>query len=151
MTPALALLAGAFAAGWLIPDVLRRMNLRRRDPVLLLVAWLISTAGVLLAAGAGVLLLLLPDHGPSAPLLALVGHPTRLTTPRRGGCRPGGGGLADRDRRPPGGCLGTRLPPAGPQTPGEPRGTATGRATGLRTVGHPVVGARPAAGVQHGG
>lgn len=72
MTPALALLAGAVAAGWLIPSVLRRLDLRRRDPVLLLVAWLVSIAGVLLATGAGVLLLLLPDHGPSASLLALI-------------------------------------------------------------------------------
>ena len=74
MTPALALLAGAVAAGWLIPDVLRRMDLRRRDPVLLIVAWLVSIAGILLATGAGVLLLLLPDHGPSASLLALINN-----------------------------------------------------------------------------
>jgi hypothetical protein len=72
MTVALALLAGAVVAGWLIPGVLRRVDLRRRDPLPLIVAWLVSVAGVLLAAATGVLLLLLPDHGPGASLLAAV-------------------------------------------------------------------------------
>lgn len=72
MTAAVALLAGALVAGWLVPDFLRRMDLRRRDPLLLIVAWLVSMVGVLLAAAAGVLLLLLPGHGPGAPLLAVV-------------------------------------------------------------------------------
>ncbi|MFC4003986.1 M56 family metallopeptidase [Prauserella oleivorans] len=72
MTIAVALLAGALAAGWFVPGVLRRMDLRRRDPLLLIVAWLISMAGVVLTAAAGVLLLLTPGHGASAPLLALI-------------------------------------------------------------------------------
>jgi Zn-dependent protease with chaperone function len=63
MTAALALLAGALVAGWLTPNLLRRLDLRRRDPALLIVAWLVSTAGVLLATATGVLLLLLPGHG----------------------------------------------------------------------------------------
>lgn len=70
MTAALAMLAGALIAGWLIPGALQRVDLRRRDPLLLIVAWLVSTAGVLLAAASGVLLLLLPGHGLGAPLLA---------------------------------------------------------------------------------
>ncbi|MFF5990703.1 MULTISPECIES: M56 family metallopeptidase [Prauserella] len=72
MTIAVALLAGALAVGWLVPGVLRRADLRRRDPLLLIVAWLISMAGVVLAAAAGVLLLLTPGHGAGAPLLVLI-------------------------------------------------------------------------------
>jgi Zn-dependent protease with chaperone function len=70
MTVALALPAGAATAGWFVPYLLRRMDLRRRDPVLLIVAWFVSIMAVLLATAAGVLLLLLPGHGPGAPLLA---------------------------------------------------------------------------------
>lgn len=70
MIAALTLLAGAVVAGWLVPDVLRRVDQRRRDPTPLIVAWLVSVAGVLAAAVTGVLLLLVPDHGPSASLLA---------------------------------------------------------------------------------
>ncbi|MFL6121530.1 M56 family metallopeptidase [Actinophytocola sp.] len=72
MTAALALLVGAIIAGWLIPAVLHRVDLRRRDPLWLIVAWLVSAAGALLAATAGVVLLLLPGHVPGAPLLAVV-------------------------------------------------------------------------------
>ena len=67
MTVALALLAGALTVGWFVPGLLNRVDLRRRDPVLLIVAWFVSMAGVFLAAAAGVLLLLLPGH--DAPLL----------------------------------------------------------------------------------
>lgn len=63
MIAALALLLGAGAAGWLIPRRLRRVDLRRHDPLLLIVSWLLSMAGVVLAAATGVLLLLLPGHG----------------------------------------------------------------------------------------
>jgi len=69
VTPSLTLLAGALAAGWLIPAVLRRVDLRRHVPVLMIVAWLVSMAGVVLAAATGVAWLLLPDHGPSATVL----------------------------------------------------------------------------------
>jgi len=72
MTAALALLVGAVIAGWLIPVVLHRMDLSRRDPLLLIVAWLVSIAGVLFSTVSGVVLLLLPGHGPGAPLLAAV-------------------------------------------------------------------------------
>lgn len=72
MTAALAMLGGAFTAGWFVPRLLHRADLRRRDPVLLIVAWFVSMLGVLLAAAAGVLLLLLPGHGPGAPLRAVL-------------------------------------------------------------------------------
>lgn len=72
MIAALTLLAGALAAGWLVPGLLARVDLRRRDPLLVLVAWLVSMAGAALAAATGVLLLLLPDHGPGASLLAAI-------------------------------------------------------------------------------
>ncbi|MBB4908869.1 M56 family metallopeptidase [Actinophytocola algeriensis] len=70
MTTALALLAGAFTAAWLVPPVLHRIDLRRRDPILLIVIWFVSMTGVLLAVAAAVLVLLLPDHGPTGLLLA---------------------------------------------------------------------------------
>lgn len=72
MTPALTLLAGAVAAGWLIPLLLRRVDPRRHDPVLVIVAWLASMAGAGLAASTVVVWLLIPDHGPSAELLEAV-------------------------------------------------------------------------------
>jgi hypothetical protein len=74
MTIALTVLAGAFAVGWFVPRFLGRVDLRRRDPLLLMVTWLVSMASVLLAATVGVLLLLLPDHGPVAALLAALHH-----------------------------------------------------------------------------
>ncbi|HEX6358191.1 M56 family metallopeptidase [Actinophytocola sp.] len=70
MNAALTLLAGAAVAGWLVPGLLARADLRRRDPVPLIVAWLVSGTAVLLAAAVGVVLLLLPNHGPSPSLLA---------------------------------------------------------------------------------
>lgn len=72
MIPGVTVLASALAAGWLVPLLLRRLDLRRRDPVLLIVAWLLSMTGVALAAVAGVALLLHPGHG--GPLLALLHH-----------------------------------------------------------------------------
>jgi beta-lactamase regulating signal transducer with metallopeptidase domain len=70
MIPALTVLASALAAGWLVPALLRRIDLRRRDPALVIVAWLLSMAGAALTAATGVLLLLLPGHGGS--VLALL-------------------------------------------------------------------------------
>ncbi len=72
MIPALTVLACAVAAGCLAPALLRRLDLRRRDPALVVVAWLLSMAGVVLAAVTGVVLLLLPGHG--APVLAALHH-----------------------------------------------------------------------------
>lgn len=68
MTLALALLVGTITAGWLVPQGLRRVDLRRRDPWSLLVAWLASIMGVAAAGTAGVVLLLTPGHGPADSL-----------------------------------------------------------------------------------
>ncbi|WP_020422873.1 M56 family metallopeptidase [Amycolatopsis sp. ATCC 39116] len=72
MIVALCLLAGAVSAGWWMPRWLRACDLRRRDPVLLILCWVLSAAGVALAAVAGVVLLLLPSHGSFGPLLAAI-------------------------------------------------------------------------------
>jgi len=69
---ALSLLAGALAAGWLLPRRLAALDASRRDPVLLIVCWLLSMLGVAMAATAGVVLLLIPTHGSFGPLLAAV-------------------------------------------------------------------------------
>lgn len=74
MIAALALLVGAVAAGWLIPWRLGRMDLRRRDPLPMIVSWLLAMVGVVLAAATGVLLLLLPDHAGSGSLVAELHH-----------------------------------------------------------------------------
>jgi Zn-dependent protease with chaperone function len=69
VTAALALFVGALAAAWLFPAVLRRADLGRRDPAALLAGWLAAMATVVLTATAGVVLLLLPEHGPVGSLL----------------------------------------------------------------------------------
>ncbi|MBP2325014.1 Zn-dependent protease with chaperone function [Kibdelosporangium banguiense] len=72
MIAALALLVGAFAAGVVVPAVLRRADTARLDPVVLLVGWLLSIVGVLAAAAAGVALFLIPNHSPATNMLALL-------------------------------------------------------------------------------
>lgn len=72
MTAALAVLMSATVAGWLMPGWLRRVDSRRRDPLVVLVGWLLSMAGVLLAVGVGVAMLLTPDHGPVSSLVAML-------------------------------------------------------------------------------
>lgn len=62
MTAALALVVGALLVGWVVPRRLRRIDLRRRDPAPVMVAWLLSIVGFLLAGAVGVLLLIAPDH-----------------------------------------------------------------------------------------
>jgi beta-lactamase regulating signal transducer with metallopeptidase domain len=74
MIAALALLLGASAAGWLIPRRLGRIDLRHRDPLLMIVCWLTSMAGVALAAATGVILLLLPGHGGIGSLVGVLHH-----------------------------------------------------------------------------
>jgi len=70
MIVALALLAGAAAAAWLIPRGLVVADTRRWDPVLLIVCWLLSMLGVVAAAVAGVALLLTPTHGVLGTMLS---------------------------------------------------------------------------------
>jgi Peptidase family M48 len=74
MTVALALLAGAAAVGWWAPRWLGRADLRRRDPLVLIVAWLLSMVGCALAAVVGVILMLLPNHGDVGPFLGMLHH-----------------------------------------------------------------------------
>jgi hypothetical protein len=69
MTSALALLVGAAMAGWLTPISLQRMDMRRRDPILMIVLWLVSMGGVLVAAASAVMFLLTPGHMPGATVL----------------------------------------------------------------------------------
>ncbi|ASR37047.1 peptidase [Prauserella marina] len=72
MTIAVALLAGALAASWFVPTLLQRIDLRRHDPLPLIVAWLVSMAGTVLAVVTGVGLLLAPDHGGAHSVLAVI-------------------------------------------------------------------------------
>ncbi|GAB2859812.1 M56 family metallopeptidase [Lentzea nigeriaca] len=59
MTVALALLAGAALVGWLAP----RRLVRLADPVVALVAWLVSVVAVVATAAGAMFLLVVPDHG----------------------------------------------------------------------------------------
>ncbi|CAM3372223.1 M56 family metallopeptidase [Kibdelosporangium persicum] len=74
MTVAVALLVSAAMAGWLAPRWLDRADLHRRDPRMLIVAWLMSMAGVAFAAVAGVVLLLIPNHGNVGYFVAALHH-----------------------------------------------------------------------------
>jgi hypothetical protein len=72
MTDAHGLLFGAIAAGFFMPRLLDRVDLLRRDPVLLIACWLLSMAGVLLSTLGCVILLLLPHNGQRSALTTLL-------------------------------------------------------------------------------
>jgi hypothetical protein len=74
VTAALALVLGVVVVGWGLPRLLERLDLRRRDPLPVMVGLLVSMAGLLVAAVSGVVLLLVPDHGRVPPLLAALHH-----------------------------------------------------------------------------
>jgi Zn-dependent protease with chaperone function len=74
MIVALSLLLAAVTVAWLVPGRLAALNLRRRDPLMVIVWWLLSMLGVVLAAVTGVVLLLLPSHGEVGVLLAAMHH-----------------------------------------------------------------------------
>jgi beta-lactamase regulating signal transducer with metallopeptidase domain len=74
MITALALLVAAVAAGTLAPRLLRWVDATRADPLVLLVAWLLSVVGVLAASATGIALLLVPDHGAAAGALDALHH-----------------------------------------------------------------------------
>jgi Zn-dependent protease with chaperone function len=59
VTVALALLLGSALVGWLAP----RRLVRLADPVMALVAWLVSVVAVIATVAGAVFLLFLPDHG----------------------------------------------------------------------------------------
>lgn len=91
MIIALALVVGALLVGWLVPRYLLRLDLRRRDPVPVIVAWLLSMAGFLLAFAVGVTLLMTPGHGTVGALAGLryswihIGHGTTPHAEELGG------------------------------------------------------------------
>lgn len=84
MISALALMAGALLAGWMVPLLLLGLDLRRVDPLPVIVAWILSVVGFVLAFAVGVLLIT-SGHGTVGALAGLseswihIGHGT---TPR---------------------------------------------------------------------
>ncbi|MEV8435909.1 M56 family metallopeptidase [Actinosynnema sp. NPDC051121] len=70
MTVAAALLVTAVLMGVLAPRRLVRLVTRGADPLVPLLAWLASAVGVVTTAALAVTLLLLPDHGTAALVLA---------------------------------------------------------------------------------
>jgi Zn-dependent protease with chaperone function len=69
---ALALLAGAAVVAVLAPTRLHRLRDTGIDPLMLIVAWLLSIAGVLFTTTAGITALLVPSHGVPGDLVAAV-------------------------------------------------------------------------------
>ncbi|WP_439659431.1 M56 family metallopeptidase [Lentzea sp. HUAS TT2] len=63
MTVAVSLLLGAALVGWLAPTFLARRVVSGGDPLVAVVAWLTSASAVVATTAAGVVLMLLPDHG----------------------------------------------------------------------------------------
>ncbi|RSM87605.1 M56 family peptidase [Kibdelosporangium aridum] len=74
MTGALALLFGVVVVGWGLPRLLNRADLWRHDPLPVMVGLLVAMAGLVIAAVAGVALLLVPGHGVVPPLLGVLHH-----------------------------------------------------------------------------
>ncbi|MEC3974401.1 M56 family metallopeptidase [Amycolatopsis sp. H20-H5] len=72
MTATVALLLGALTVGWLAPALLGRLDLTRIDPLLALTGWLLSTVGVVVAATAGIVLVLVPGHGGAPTVFSAV-------------------------------------------------------------------------------
>ncbi|QFU89763.1 M56 family metallopeptidase [Amycolatopsis sp. YIM 10] len=70
MIVALALIAGSLTVAWLMDHLLRRADLSRRDPALLIVSRLTTMAAVLAGITSGLLLLILPSHGPFLSLVS---------------------------------------------------------------------------------
>lgn len=69
MIVAAALLLGAVFVGWWSPRPLSRLAAGRISPGTAIAWWLLSAAGVLAGAVAGVALLVLPGHGPADAVL----------------------------------------------------------------------------------
>ncbi|MEV6235755.1 M56 family metallopeptidase [Lentzea sp. NPDC051838] len=81
MTVAISFLIGAALVGQFAPGFLARLVVGGADPLATLVAWLASAIAVVLTTAAGVVVLLLPDHGLTAlhACWSLIQHGT---TPR---------------------------------------------------------------------
>ena len=70
MTVAISLLIGAALVGWFAPGFLSHRVARGGDPLVAIVAWLTAAVAVVLTTAVGIVLVLLPDHGFSEPLVA---------------------------------------------------------------------------------
>ncbi|XVV06676.1 M56 family metallopeptidase [Actinosynnema sp. CA-248983] len=65
MILAFALVLGAAVVGWAAPRPLRGLTTSRVDPALALAWWFLMCLGVAVTAAAGVVMVLLPEHGPA--------------------------------------------------------------------------------------
>ncbi|SEP53554.1 M56 family metallopeptidase [Amycolatopsis saalfeldensis] len=72
MIVAAALLLGALIVGWWSPRPLSRLAAGRISPATATAWWLLTAVGVLAGAVAGVLLLVLPGHGPADAVLRVL-------------------------------------------------------------------------------
>jgi len=70
--PAAALLLGVAVVGWWSLRPLRRLTASGIAPGVAIVWWLLTAVGVLAGAVAGVLLLVLPGHGPAAAIMRVL-------------------------------------------------------------------------------
>ncbi|MEU2034227.1 M56 family metallopeptidase [Nocardia amamiensis] len=76
MFSAALLLLSAVMVGIFAPPVLRRLDPAVRDPAAVLAAWLAAVVGVVVAATASAVVILLPGHGASLIPASLVDHRT---------------------------------------------------------------------------
>lgn len=72
MIPAAALLLGAVLVGWWSPHPLSRLSATGIGPRTAIAWWLLTAAGVIIGVLAGVLLLVLPGHGPAATIMRVL-------------------------------------------------------------------------------
>jgi Zn-dependent protease with chaperone function len=72
MTAAIALLVGALTVGFILPGLLQKLDVGKFDPLVLVIGWLLSIVGVLVATALGIALLLLPSHGVGTGALSAV-------------------------------------------------------------------------------
>jgi Zn-dependent protease with chaperone function len=72
MIPAAALLVGAVVVGWWSPRALSRLAATAVGPGTVIAWWLLAAVGVIAGVIGGVLLLVLPGHGPAAAVLRVV-------------------------------------------------------------------------------
>ncbi|MGQ0841929.1 M56 family metallopeptidase [Actinokineospora sp.] len=74
MTVAVAMFLGAALTGWCAPRWLRALGATRTDPFVLFTAWFMVILGALATIAAGIVLLLVPDHGSTTAVLASIAH-----------------------------------------------------------------------------
>ncbi|WP_174190120.1 M56 family metallopeptidase [Nocardia barduliensis] len=74
MLSAVLLLVSATVVGTAAPSILKRVDVTKQDPVLVLVAWLAAIVGVVTATVGSAVVLLLPEHGATLVPRALSSH-----------------------------------------------------------------------------